>query len=77
MTIAALAGGGKEELWNLVTHEFLKSHYAKERNLGISILPWFGTNDSIELLENLKSNDKSWWVRNHACMGVRNCPTRT
>ena len=66
MTIAALAGGGKEELWNLVTHEFLKSHYAKERNLGVSILPWFGTNDSIELLENLKSNDKSWWVRNHA-----------
>ncbi len=66
MTIAALAGGGKEELWNLVTHEFLKSHYAKERNLGVSILPWFGTDDAVELLENLKSNDKSWWVRNHA-----------
>ena len=66
MTIAALAGGGKEELWNLVTQEYLKSHYAKERNLGVSILPWFGSDDAIERVENLKSNDKSWWVRNHA-----------
>lgn len=66
MTIAALSGGGKEELWNLVTQEYIKSHYAKERCLGVSILPWFGCNDAIELLENLKSNDTSWWVRNHA-----------
>ncbi len=66
MTIAALTGGGKEELWNLVTQEYLKSNYAKERNLGVSILPWFGTDDSIKQLEKLKSNDKSWWVRNHA-----------
>lgn len=66
MTIAALVGGGKDELWNLVTQEYLKSHYAKQRNLGVSILPWFGCDDAIVLLENLKSNDKSWWVRNHA-----------
>ena len=66
MTLAALAEGGQAELWILVTHKYLKSNYAKERNLGVSILPWFGTDDAIELLENLKSNDPSWWVRNHA-----------
>ena len=66
MTIAALTGGGKEELWNLVAQEYLKSRYAKERNLGVSILPWFGCDDAIVLLENLKSNDPSRWVRNHA-----------
>ena len=43
MTLAALVEGGKAELWNLVTEEYLASPYAKERNLGVSILPWFGT----------------------------------
>ena len=66
MTLAALAGGGEEELWNLVTQEYLGSPYAKERNLGISILPWFGTGEAIDLLEWRKSNDPSQWVREHA-----------
>ncbi len=51
---------------NYVIQEYITSHYAKERNLGVSILPWFGFDDAIVLLENLKSNDPSWWVRNHA-----------
>ena len=66
MTLAALAGGGEEELWNLVTQEYLVSSYAKERNLGVSILPWFGTREAIDLLEQLKSKDPSQWVCAHA-----------
>ena len=66
MTIAAIAGGGEEELCDLVEKEYLESHYAKERNLGVSILPWFGTGKAFELLEDLKSNDPSRWVRDHA-----------
>ena len=66
MTIAALTGGGKEELLNLVTQVYLNSHYAKVRNLGVSILPWFGSDEVIELLDKLKSDDHSLWVREHA-----------
>ena len=66
MVLAALAGGGQEELWNLVTQEYLASPYAKERNLGVSILPWFGNDEAIEKLEQLKSDDPSQWVRGHA-----------
>ncbi len=66
MTIAALNGGGKDELLNLVTQEYLNSNYAKERNLGVSILPWFGSDEVIELLDQLKSDDPSLWVRGHA-----------
>ena len=66
MTLAALAGGGKEELWNLVTKKYLESNYAKERNLGVSILPWFGNDKAIEKLNQLKSEDPNRWVRKHA-----------
>ena len=79
MTLAALVEGGRDELWSLVKDEYLKSHYAKERNLGISILPWFGTDKAIEKLEGLKLNDSSRWVRQHAAWAyevaqqVRSC----
>ena len=66
MTLAALAEGGRDELWSLVKDEYLESHYAKERNLGVSILPWFGTDEAIEKLDQLKSEDSSWWVHEHA-----------
>ena len=66
MTLAALVGEGEGELWSLVTEEYLASPYAKERNLGISILPWFGNDKAIEELEQLKSDDPSQWVREHA-----------
>lgn len=66
MTLAALAEGGRDELWSLVKDEYLESHYAKERNLGVSILPWFGTDEAIEKLEQLKSEDSSQWVQEHA-----------
>ena len=66
MTLAALAEGGQDELWRLVEDEYLESPYAKERNLGVSILPWFGTDKAIEKLEGLKSHDSSQWVRKHA-----------
>ena len=66
MTLAALVGGGEEELWNLVSEEYLASPYAKERNLGVSILPWFGKYKAVERLEQLKSEDPSQWVREHA-----------
>ena len=66
MTLAALAGEGEEELWNLVTQEYLQSPYAKERNLGVSILPWFEKDGALEKLGQLKSDDPSRWVREHA-----------
>ena len=66
MTLAALVAGGEEELWNLVSEEYLESPYAKERNLGISILPWFGKEKAIEKLDQLRSEDPNWWVRDHA-----------
>ena len=66
MTFAALVGGGKKELWDLVTQKYLVSPYAKQRNLGVSILPWFGTDKAIEKLDQLKSSDQSQWVRGHA-----------
>ena len=66
MTLAALVGGGEKELWNLVTQKYLVSPYAKQRNLGVSILPWFGTCEAIEHLERLKLEDPSQWVREHA-----------
>ena len=69
MTLAALIEGRQEELWSLVTQEYIKSLYAKERNLGVSILPWFGTCEAIKWLEQLKSDDPSQWVRGHAWWG--------
>ena len=66
MTLAALNEGGRDELWSLVTQKYIKSPYAKERNLGVSILPWFGNDEAIEKLEQLKSDDPSQWVRGHA-----------
>ena len=66
MTLSALAEGGADELWDLVTQEYLVSPYAKQRNLGVSILPWFGTCEAIKQLEQLKSSDSSKWVREHA-----------
>ena len=66
MTLAALVEGGQEELWSIVTQKYLVSPYAKERNLGVSILPWFGTCEAIDHLERLKSKDPSQWVREHA-----------
>ena len=66
MTLAALSEGGRDELWSLVKEEYLESPYAKERNLGVSILPWFGTCEAINELKRLKSSDQSQWVREHA-----------
>ena len=66
MTLTALTEGGRDELWSLVNDEYLENHRAKERNLGVSILPWFGTDEAIEKLEQLKSEDSSRWVREHA-----------
>ncbi|MDE0324217.1 MAG: NACHT domain-containing protein [Candidatus Poribacteria bacterium] len=66
MTLAALVEGGRHELWSLVEDEYLESPYAKERNLGVSILPWFGNDEAIEKLKQLKSDDPSQWVRGHA-----------
>lgn len=66
MTRAALAEGGGDELWQLATQEYLASNTAKERNLGVSILPWFGTKAAIALLKRLQSEDPSDWVRGHA-----------
>ena len=66
MTLAALAEGGQDELWGLVKDEYLESPYAKERNLGVSILPWFGTDEAIEKLEGLQSDRQSQWVCQHA-----------
>lgn len=66
VSLAALAEGGEEELWTLVTQDFLKDNLALMRNLGISILPWFSNEENIKLLEEIKKNDPSEWVRIHA-----------
>ena len=66
ITLTALAEGGQDELWSLVKDQYLESPYAKERNLGVSILPWFGTDEAIGKLEGLKLNDSSRWVREYA-----------
>ncbi len=66
MTLAALTEGGKDELWQLATQKYLVSHTAKERNLGVSILPWFGTCAAVQVLKALQANDPSEWVRKHA-----------
>ena len=66
MTLAALVGGCEKELWNLVTKEYLVSPYAKERNLGVSILPWFGNDKATGELKRLRSEDPSLWVCEHA-----------
>ena len=66
MTLTALAEGGQDELWSLVKDQYLESPYAKERNLGVSILPWFGNDKAIEELEGLKSDRQSQWVCQHA-----------
>ena len=66
ITLTALVEGGRDELWSLVEDEYLESPYAKERNLGVSILSWFGTDEAIEKLEQLNSEDSSQWVRGHA-----------
>ena len=49
----------------------MESHYAKERNLGVSILPWFGTDEAIGKLDQLKSDDSSRWVREHAAWAYK------
>jgi len=65
ITLTALVEGGRDELWSLVKDEYLESPYAKECNLGVSILTWFGTDEAIEKLEGLKVNDSSRWVSEH------------
>ena len=66
ITIAAQAEGGIEQLWYLVTDEFLASPLAKERALAASILAWIGDERAIHTLEQLVPEDPSQWVRAHA-----------
>ena len=66
MTLDTLVEDGEDELWKQVTRDYLASRYGKERNLGVSILPWFGTREAVKLLDQLKSEDPSYWVREHA-----------
>jgi hypothetical protein len=65
-TALAAFEGGRDELWELAVNDYLQRPLAKERNLAVSILPWFANEDAITVLENLKSNDPSGWVRDHA-----------
>lgn len=64
--LAALDHGAEGELWKLVQCKYLSHDLAKERCLAVSILPWFGNAKAVAILENLKENDPSYWVRGHA-----------
>jgi len=65
LTVAALANNAQAELFEIVK-ELLNNRLAKNRALAVSILAWIGEDESNRLLEELKSNDPSKWVRQHA-----------
>jgi hypothetical protein len=72
LTIAALANNAMKELLEIVD-QFLLNKLAKNRALGVSILAWIGNRESIQLLEELISNDYSDWVRRHAQWAIEIC----
>jgi len=53
------------ELLDIVT-KLLKNSLAKNRALAVSILSWVGTEETNNLLTQLKQADPSSWVREHA-----------
>ena len=68
-TVTALAKNREEELLDNILSEFLDSALGKDRCLAVSILSWLGDEDAIQILTNLKENDRSYWVRDHAAWG--------
>jgi hypothetical protein len=65
LSVAALANNAHGELFNII-RRLLNHPLAKNRALAVSILCWVGTEESNSILGNLKSNDPSSWVREHA-----------
>lgn len=70
---AALANNALSNLFKMTSEEFLKSTAGKERCLGVSVLAWFGSEEAIQILEQLKYTDPSRWVRNHATWAYEVC----
>ena len=65
LTVAALVNSAHSELFDTLK-QLLTNDLAKNRALAVSILAWIGNDESNNLLEQLKSNDTSEWVRRHA-----------
>ncbi len=65
VTTFALQGSGEEELLNL-SQELLSSSYATDRLKAISIIVWIATDKTISILEKLKTDDDSKYVREYA-----------
>jgi hypothetical protein len=72
LTISAIAGNSEVQLWQFV-EDFLSRAAAKDRNLGVSILPWIGTKDALQRLERINADDPSAWVQDHAKWAINAC----
>jgi hypothetical protein len=65
IAIAARANGGAAEL-EQIAHEHVALAEAKDRAIGISILAWLCTKQSLEVLDRLATTDPVIWLRHHA-----------
>lgn len=61
----AFQGSGEDELMYLY-QELLSSKYATDRLKAISIIVWFGSDETIAILKSLKLSDDSKYVREYA-----------
>lgn len=62
---AALANSACSNLLQ-IADQFLRCAIARDRALGVSILAWVGTKDSVARLCHIKKADPSRWIRGHA-----------
>ncbi len=67
--IAAMTAGTVGDLMD-VCRAFLRGPAACIRNLAVSLLPWLGTADAMRDLEDVRANDESGWVREHAAWAL-------
>jgi hypothetical protein len=70
IVMASLAEGSQDELRGFAINQCLKHRHAKERCLGVAILPWLADKSSIDLLDVLKNTDPSYWVREYAAWAL-------
>jgi hypothetical protein len=65
LSVAALANHAECHLTQIV-NELLGNELARERALGVSILAWIGSEESVSRLAEVAVTDGSRWVRSHA-----------
>lgn len=69
--IAALSNMESSEIISFFKEAFLQGELSKNRNIGVSILPWIANDESIEILNSIIKNDASSWVEHHAEWALR------